>query len=211
MIECNNVIPKIITISPEDNSDEHIAQFANALGIAPSHRIVVSPEKDELTVEQIHLMQKDIQVSFSKMVLVVLLGLDVSSLEVQNSLLKCLEEDAERIQFLFLVHNPLRLVAPILSRCTVLNSTETTIEPKGLTDISDIFSLENNTDSTKELAVEKINRYIRYSHIKDYKALHHILTIRKLIMDNNLNPILALDSILLFLSKTSTIDVRHEK
>ena len=80
-----------------------------------------------------------------------------------------------------------------------------------MTDISDIFSLENNTDSTKELAVEKINRYIRYSHIKDYKALHHILTIRKLIMDNNLNPILALDSILLFLSKTSTIDVRHEK
>ncbi|PIV71235.1 hypothetical protein COW57_00635, partial [Candidatus Roizmanbacteria bacterium CG17_big_fil_post_rev_8_21_14_2_50_39_7] len=47
--------------------------------------------------------------------------------------------------------------------------------------------------------------------LKALKLLHYLLRTRKLIMDNNMNPILALDSILLFLSKASNMKALHEK
>ncbi|MFH0773339.1 MAG: hypothetical protein V1922_03440 [bacterium] len=205
------MIPQIITIRDENLIDEMISHFATQHGIQTSHRIVVRPEKEELTVEQIHLLQKEIQVMFSKQVLVVLLGLDYSSSEVQNALLKSLEEDSERILFLFLVKNPTRLLSTVVSRCTINNvphpNRNTTISEK----YSDLFSFQKNSDISKEDAIKRIDGYIQSSSIKNHKILHHILSMRKLILDNNMNPILALDNILIFLSKTSTMKAIHEK
>ncbi len=207
------MIPRIITINEGDDSDKILSDFATECGIELAYRIVVQPEKEELTVEQIHLMQKDIQVSFSKMVLVALKGVDDSSIEVQNSLLKCLEEDAERIQFLFLVKNPARLLSTILSRSSLLYiyNTAPTDKLALIKDVSDLFSFQNNSDATKEDAVERIDSHLLSSLPKDMKTLHHLLVIRKLIIDNNMNPLLALDNILIFLSKTSTMNASHGK
>ena len=211
MVECNNVIPKIITINEGDDWNEIITQFALQQGIEASHKIIVQPEKDELTVDQIHLMKKDIQVSFSKKVLVALLGVDNSSGEVQNSLLKCIEEDSERIFFLFLVKNPHRLLSTILSRCAMIETGKTSSRQVFLKNDPNTFSFQNNSEATKDEAVERIDRYIQSSPLNDHKILHHLLKIRKLIMDNNMNPVLALDNILIFLSKTSTMKVIHGK
>lgn len=211
MIECNNVIPKIIQINASDNIDEIISQYAKRSGISSSHRIVVVPEKEELTVEQIHLFQKDIQVSFSALVLVVLVGVDNSSSEVQNSLLKCIEEESERISFLFLVKNPTRLVPTIVSRCATVELVPQTHSIEKKEDFKELFSLSQNSESTKEEAVNKIDRFLMYSSLTDSSVLRHALTIRKLITDNNMNPVLALDHILIFLSKTSTMKAVNEK
>lgn len=211
MIECNNVIPKIIVVNEGDEGSEIISQFAHQQDIEASHRIVVRPEKDGLTVDQIHLMKKDIQVSFSKKVLVVLQGVDDSSSEVQNSLLKCIEEDSERILFLFLVKNPNRLLSTVLSRCAMVETGRNLPKLRLSKSDVDIFSFKNNSEATKEEAVERIDQYIQYSSLKDHKILRHLLKMRKLIMDNNMNPVLALDNILIFLSKTGTMKLTHEK
>lgn len=206
------MIPKIITISEGDTINEIIVHFAKLAGIAPSHTIVVLPEKEELTVDQIHNLRKDLQVTFSKKVLVVLVGVDNSSNEVQNSLLKFLEEDSMRIDFLILVLNPIRLVSTILSRSTLLESfNKVRKQPIIDNDSSLIFSFQNNSDISKEEAVERIDTYIQSSSMRNNKMLSHLLTMRKLIIDNNMNPVLALDSILIFLSKTSTMSLIHDK
>jgi len=203
-------MPTVIIINKGDKSEEIISYFASQRSIDPAHRIVIYPEKDELTVEQIHLMQKDIQVSFSKKVLVALHGVDDSSNEVQNSLLKSLEEDSNRIQFLFLVENLARLLPTIRSRCVV--------EPHCVVRLSSLsehylkaFSFKNNSDITRDEAVERIDRFVLSSSIRGCRVLHYVLEIRKLIIDNNMNPVLALDALLIFLSKISTMNVKHEK
>jgi hypothetical protein len=205
------VIPKIIVINKNEKNEDVIAQFAASHKVAPSHQIVVQPEKEGLTVEQIHIFQKDIQIRFSHPVLAAFIGVDDSSIEVQNSLLKSLEEDSERILFLFLVTHPARLLPTILSRCGIVDS----IYPKPLVqeevDFTHLFSLQSNSEATKEEAVERIDRYIQQASQKNLHSIHHILTIRKLIIDNNMNPILALDNILIFLSKSSTMKKTHEK
>ena len=205
------MIPKIIVANKEDNIDAIIDQFATQHEIGASHRIVIKPEKDELTVEQIHLMQKDIQVIFSKLVLVVLREVDNSSIEVQNSLLKSLENDSDRILFLLLVKNPSRLLSTILSRCTIMNYKSNTHAIVGPEDYSNFFSFAKNSEVSKDMAIERIDRFIQSSSVRNQQILMHILQIRKLIVDNNVNAILALDHILIFLSKTSTMKVRHEK
>jgi len=212
LIECNTVIPKIITINAGENSESVIVHYGDLLHIQKSHRIVVVPEKEELTVEQIHLMQKDIQVAFSQMVLVALIDVDASSVEVQNSLLKCLEEDSERIQFLFIIHNSLRLLPTILSRCSLEDFRK--ISSKRVNDaISlDFISFQNNSDTKKEDSIKKIDQLLESSPsiIKDQKTLRYVLQMRNLIVDNNMNPVSALDAILIFLSKTATIKGAHE-
>ncbi len=205
------MIPKIITINKVEEIEAIVSDFATKSNIELSHRIIVLPEKDELMLEQIHLMQKDIRISFSKEVLVTLVGVDDSSSEVQNSLLKCLEEDSERIQFLLLVKNPNRLLPTIVSRCSIIihkSSENINLETKETTNI---FSFQNNTDVTKEEAVKRIDTYIEYSSLSHVKVLRHLLTIRKLLLDNNMNPLLALDNILIFLVKTSTMNTIHGK
>lgn len=201
------MIPQILTITDESVADVTIMQFALQNGIETSQLFDIKPEKDELIVEQIHQLQKDIQISFTKKVLVVLRMVDASSSEVQNSLLKCLEEDSERIQFLLLVKSFSRLLPTILSRCTVVQQPSSKHDSKTVEHYDELFSLKNNSDSTKEDSIAKIDAFIEFSKLKDSHILHHILTMRKLIIDNNMNPVLALDNILIFLSKTSTMSV----
>lgn len=213
LVECNIVIPKIITILDEKNGEDIIQLFIREHKIDNSHVLVLRPEKEELTIDQIRQMQKDVNVSFSKEVLVVLYNLDISGSEVQNSLLKILEEQSERIHFVLLVKDAARLLPTIVSRCTLMPNRNPPIdEDKSLiTDPLEYFSFKTNSDATKDGATTKIDQFLNSGTIRRGKNLRYILTMRKLLIDNNMNPILALDSILLFLSKTGTMKVPHAK
>lgn len=79
-------------------------------------------------------------------------------------------------------------------------------------DYTKVFSFAKNSEVSKEISIERIDQFILSSpSLKTLKALHYLLQTRKLIMDNNMNPVLALDSILLFLSKASNMKALHEK
>jgi hypothetical protein len=60
------VIPQILTITDESAADAIVMQFALQNRIETSQIFDIQPEKDELTVDQIHLLQKDIQISFTR-------------------------------------------------------------------------------------------------------------------------------------------------
>lgn len=208
------MIPQIVIVSRNEDGEIDSLKRAESLHIQPSHVLVIRPEKDELTVDQVHALQKDIQVSFSHLFLVIIYGLDLSSSEVQNSLLKSLEEEAERIQFIIYVSNLERIIPTILSRCTVTklpNIPELIDQSSPHTHILDYFSYANNSETTKEQSVERIDRALSLFPIQNVQTLRTILGVRKLILDNNMNSSLALDSILIFLTKQSTMKVTHEK
>lgn len=211
MIECNNVIPKIITLTNTDDPKEVIDHYAVKNNIAPLYIIRVEPEKTELTVEQIHLFQKDIQVSFSHPLLIVLQDIDASSNEVQNALLKSLEEESDRIQFVLLVRTPSLLLPTIRSRCALIDEKTAVMRNTMERDSKEVFSFAHNSTSTKETALLTIDQFISSRAPCTPALLRYILTMRKLITDNNVNPSMALDSILIFIAKTSTIKKTHEK
>lgn len=200
------MIPKIITIHDDEEGEIVIRQLIAAHTIDRSHVMVLRPEKEELTIDQIRLMQKDVTVSFSRQVLIVLYGLDVSGAEVQNSLLKIIEEESERLYFVFLVKDISRLLPTVISRCSLIGKPlplkESTYVP---------FSFTINSESTRDEAIAKIDTFLLSHSLKNSQQLRYIVSIRKLILDNNVNPILALDSILLFLTKNSTMNAIHEK
>jgi len=214
LVECNIVIPKIIPIHNAEDGEAVVQQLIIDNKIDPSHILLVKPEKEELTIDQIRQMQKDLQVTFSKQVLIVLYSLDNSSIEVQNSLLKILEEESERFLFILLVNDVTRLLPTINSRCSLINRTNIVSHDKErhkIENVRDFFSLKSNSDATKEMAVTKIDVFLQSGTINNTSHLQHILTIRKLILNNNMNPILALDSILLFLIKKGTMKVPNDK
>lgn len=214
LVECNIVIPQIITIADEKERESFIQQFVIDYRIDISHVIILKPEKAELTIDQIRQLQRDVYVSFEKEVLIVLYDLDNSGLEVQNSLLKIFEEQGERLSFLLLIRDSARLLPTIISRCTVIASSPSLYsqEVKNIDiDIVDYFSFVKNSDVTKEEAIARIDYTLQSHTLKNSKILKHLLTVRKLIMENNMNPLLALDSILLFLTKQGTMKVPNAK
>ncbi len=216
LIECNNVIPHILVYQNADQIESVIQTFIRKYNIQNSHVLRVEPLETELTVDQIRQMQKDVSVSFTQMVLVVLRDVDNSGAEVQNGLLKLIEEESERLLFIFFVRHPSHLLPTILSRCSIdantIFKTAPPLQQNGITTISDdYFCFQSNSDMTKESATEKIDAYLHSGKIKNLAVLQHVLQMRKYIIDNNVNPALGLDSILLFLLKAGTMKVRHGK
>lgn len=185
------------------------------LEVEPSHILLIKPETDktELSIDQVRELQRDVQVSFMHQVLVVLFNLDDSGAEVQNSLLKIIEEESHRLLFVFLVTDASRLLPTVLSRSTIVNSimaTSSHLKPASFTAES-LFSLETNTDTSKEEALVKIDSYLNSGLITQTRTIGYILDMRNLLLNNNLNPVLTLDSILLFLLKQGTMKERHDK
>lgn len=212
LVECNIVLPKIITITDEREGEKIILKLRADNNITLSHTLIIKPEKEELGIDQMRRMQDDLRVSYSKQLLVVVYDLDFSGIEVQNSLLKIIEEESERFIFVFLVKNPSRLLPTILSRCSLVTEGPFKKPPtRSFENFEDFFSFVRNSDSTKDDARDKIDLYLLSGSLTRSKNLDYIIAVRKLILDNNINPILALDSILLFLSKRSTIKLQNDK
>lgn len=212
LIECNNVIPQILIITGETDTASIIAEYASRLSVSSSYITTVAPEKEELVMEQIQNLHTMTRFATTNPMLIAISGLDKSSIEVQNMLLKTLEELAERYIFLLFVESPERLASTIRSRCLVRSHVPAKEENKKKSTVSpaDHFSFALNSDTTREQALKKIDDYLEQSLMNSVPFLKYVLKIRSLIINNNVDPGMGLDSILLFHLKHSTMKDRHE-
>lgn len=212
LIECNNVIPQIFIITGEMDAASITAEYASRLSVSPSYIMTILPEKDELVVEQIQNLHTMTRFSTTKPMLIAISGLDKSGIEVQNMLLKTLEELAERYIFLLFVESVERLASTIRSRCLVRSLVPAKEENNKKTAVSpaDHFSFALNSETTREQALQKIDDFLRRSSVQSMPFMKHVLKTRSLIMNNNVDPGMGLDSILLFYLKHSTMKGRHE-
>lgn len=154
--------------------------------------------KTELLVEQIRDLRNELRYMFTQPVVVVLSSVDNSSAEVQNMLLKLLEEHQENIHLILLVASLHLLVPPIVSRCRILTFGKNN---KSLTQ----WSAE--IDTTK-LTKESVEEFLLYHATQSTRVadLAFFLRQRQLLLANNVAPQSIYDSVLIFLQKRSSIN-----
>lgn len=187
-------------------------EYAHRFSVSPIHITTITPEKDELTVDQIRDLHKMTRFSTTEPILISIAALDASSIEVQNMLLKTLEELSERYIFLLFVKSVERLAATIRSRCLIRSLVPPQVDSVMKSEISPVeyFSFANNSETSREDALQRIDDYLTRSTVNTVEFMKHLLKTRSLIANNNVDPGMGLDSILLFSLKHSTMKDRHE-
>jgi len=212
-----NVIPQIREIHAREELEALIEELRDQYSIDPYHVIRIVPEKDELLVGQIKELPTIIMQYQDKQRLVVLDSVDNSGPEVQNALLKILEEGNEHILFVLTVLEPQRLLPTIMSRCAFfpkkVGEKKQYTPPFPMADLSDATHLRKNMNTfssySKEDTLSFINELLlALPHtplLATQKNIAYILHVRRLIMNNNVNHLLGIDSILIFLAEPSSM------
>lgn len=180
----------------------------------------IKPLKQEIIIAQIRQLKKELSLIQTGKRLVIFYNLDNSSLEVQNAMLKTLEEKNEAVQFIILVNNLQKIIPTIQSRSKVINlsqKTELNLNQRYVKILEKVeqskqpdFLAEAELDRvTREQSLEFINQLLIYyrqklveDSVKASRIIKQAMILKNLIENNNLNPQLTLDSLLIFIWKT---------
>jgi hypothetical protein len=159
--------------------------------------VLPADEKTELTVEQIRDVRKQLTYQYDQTVIVLFQWVDRSGSEVQNMLLKLLEEHQPTVHLILVVQSIHSLVPPIISRCKIIQSKEAR---NGVGAVAAI-------DPQSKLTVADVDSYIvsLIPQSPSMKVLSYLLHQRQLLLYNNLSPQSVYDGILIFMKKVSTM------
>lgn len=184
--------------------------------------IKLEPVTSEYSIDQIRGIQKEVNIRQPITRLYILEEFDRASLEAQNAFLKLLEEPPENVEFLLVVSNHYNLLPTLVSRTKIIRLEREFKSKKG-TDVSMALSIfvskkklssldfSKFTISSKEDAIKILTEmlfFFRERLLIDTFApgiIKEIFHVDDLIKNNNLNPQLALDHVLLFISKKYSI------
>ncbi len=209
------MLPKLIYSQSDSSLQQYIDSFIEKHSINNNYIYHIRAEKTELSIEQIREMKKETITSSGSMKLFILYGFETASAEAQNALLKTLEEMQEKNIFMMLTHNKERVLPTIHSRVELIDldthNNDYIIREEVTklweTDLREgSFSLFESplvTGVTKEQAVILFDELIilmKKEMATQNSFVSHIkygLLKKDLLISNNLNPQLALDSFLL--------------
>jgi len=209
----------LLYISQPDHWEALAQNLAVTYSLSPTSITTIEPEKNELTISQMRTMIKDISYARNKPHMFVIHSFDSASSEVQNALLKTVEEPPENV-FIVLFAQQIHTVLPtILSRVTVRRESETKGEMKYQLTVNAIFSADSYG---KALGIDEINKIdvkqaqelsrelIAEGRMRMMQgtfsptALKTLLDLRNLLLSNNLNPQLAIDNMVLEIIRQRT-------
>lgn len=219
-----NMIP-ILLIT---NDFKEITSFIKTIKKKEDVIINVYPIKTEYSIEQIKEIVRETIIYQPYKRIYVLENFNYSSQEAQNAFLKTLEENINNIQFVLTASSVHQLLPTIISRVKVINlnknikiQLDKTIE-KILEDFiknnsMNILNLDEINIRSKTKVLELLNQIIvffRNRIHKDKKAiiiLKKILSIKPLLENNNLNPQLTIDNLLIYIQKKYMIKKDDKK
>jgi DNA polymerase III delta prime subunit len=170
------------------------------------------PEKTEYRIDQIRAFQKEVKYFNPKRRVYVLYDFNHSSLEAQNAFLKLLEEPPENVNFVLVSESFYQLVPTIVSRAKVIDLKNKTKKidnqkiEKIISKLKDnqLFFLEI---ADQEEAANLILSIIYYfaqqikKEFKSYQILKESIKNLYFLQNNNLNPQITLDNLLIFIHK----------
>lgn len=176
-------------------ASSYIKQY-NLHSVSQIHVVPVD-EKTELNVEQIRDVRKQLSYHYDQSVIVIFQWVDRSGSEVQNMLLKLLEEHQPTIHLILIVQSIHSLVPPIVSRCKIIQKRESAVGT----------STPVLLNSQSKLTVADVDAYIvsLIPQSSSMKVLSYLLHQRQLLLYNNLSPQSVYDGILIFMKKVSTM------
>lgn len=208
------MIPIMLVASNLRKINRFVDDFAKDRKISENFIFKILPKTKEFSIDQIREIKKEIIYSLTEERLYILYDFQSSSLEAQNAFLKTLEESPEKIQFILVVDSQYRLIPTIASRSKIIILDKSQLpavdqDTAGFIDrlIKDqslkIFGLE------KDDLIDQLTVYFKGRLVKDPKAakvLKEIIKVGALIKSNNLDPRLATDHLLIFISHIYTIN-----
>lgn len=212
--------------------DDFIHKLAKQYDIPDCNIFRIKPLKEEITINQIRELKKDLLISQTQKRMIVFFEFEKSGLETQNSLLKILEEKVDQNLFIFLVRNPEKIISTIKSRAKIIHSPikkQEKVDPLIKEVIERLKEAKNpGFLNNKDLTITKKEKFLELAGRltvcfkkelrKDYqdkltviKILKKILQTTYFVESNNLNPQLAFDNLLIFIWKNLNIELQGSK
>ncbi len=167
----------------------------------------IEPLGEKFKIEQIRQLKKQLATASDRKKVVILWWFDTASIEAQNSSLKMLEEKSDEVDFFLVAKNVNNFLPTIVSRCRTVDLREKT------TDLEfDDFSFLINGElklfdmKTKSEAVKFLEKFLAFFRQRAKENLDglaadvckKVLEVKNYIENNNLNPQLAIDFLLIF-------------
>ena len=219
-----NMIP-ILLIT---NDFKEVTSFIKTIKTKKDIIINIYPTKTEYSIEQIKEIVRETIIYQPYKRIYVLENFNYSSQEAQNAFLKTLEESINNIQFILTASSVHQLLPTIISRVKVINlnknikiqidkKIEKIFEDFIKNNSMNILNLDEINIGSKTKALELLNQIIvffRNRIHKDKRAtiiLKKILSIKPLLENNNLNPQLTIDNLLIYIQKEYMIKKDDKK
>lgn len=180
--------------------------------------IPITPQTTGYSIDQVREIAREVKIGQPMKRIYVLEDFEHSSPEAQNSFLKLLEEPPSQVEFILTVSNPYSLLPTIISRTKIIlldKRRNIIIDPSISKALTEYVTKKNRrtvnfslfTASKKEEALILLIQmclFFRERFTLDPISTHiekEILTVYRLVQNNNSNPQLALDHLLIFISK----------
>lgn len=209
--------PIILLSENSEKTEQYIDVFITEHHISGYNVYRVRPAKTELTIDQVREIKKEIITAPGGMRLFVLYNAENANVEAQNALLKTLEEKTGDNQFILCTNNEERLLPTIRSRSTTVvldaaGARNLELRAESTAFIERFESVESMqflgdeyvTGITRDDALVLLDEIIVYYHqlFKKTKGplillIKRALLTKNLLQNNNLNPQLAVDALLI--------------
>lgn len=216
------MFPIILLSNNQKNTDDFILNHKIEHGFKEVDVQLISPLKATITIDQIRSLKKDLTIMASNPRLIIFEQFEASNLEVQNAMLKVLEDLNTKNQFILLVSRVEKLLPTITSRCRIVVTefTEQIIideTRKGIEKFLEkphigFLSLDVFQCSTKEAAVLLLTDSIQIMRQKMKVGNGKVATVIKKTFDllhklqnNNLSPQLTVDAWIILVVKSLSL------
>lgn len=215
------MIPIILVTRDKKRIESFLDTIVRKGNVPKEHVFKVYPLKKELSIDQVRLLKKEIKIKTSKSRLIILYDFDQAGVEAQNALLKTLEENTLRNQFVLICGNYHTILPTIQSRSKVIRLDDISLNnflsqdtQKLIKSIEDKAgfrflaskSLVKLSNQDANSLIESIIGYYRgllLTNPNSYLIIKKALWLKMLLQRNNLNPQMAVDNLLIFVSKSS--------
>jgi len=176
----------------------------------------IVPSAKEYSIDDIRNIKKEASIFYPKTRIYYFENFHLSSIPAQNSFLKLLEEPPSNVQFVLTTDNKNSLLPTIISRVKIIKLIEKQskevveqfISPFHTTTKIPLSSFKiTDKESAKNIILQLIN-FFRDKLDSDKKSpiiLKEILRLNSLFENNNLNPQLTVDQVLIFIYKQYSI------
>lgn len=219
------MIPIILVSKNDEKKEEYINNFIKQEKILPYLIFRIKPLKEEISIDQVRELKKELVAYIKNRRLFIIYTFETASIESQNALLKTLEEKTAHCQFILAVTDIHNILPTIQSRCKIVHISKenNNVVSQEIINYINKIKLSSNNDFLAEKIITGISRlevinfidqlliYFKNNYLEEPeiipKILKKSLQIRALIQNNNINPQLAIDNLLIFIKKIFSMKV----
>jgi DNA polymerase III gamma/tau subunit len=217
--ESKSMLPIILNSASIKNQENFVKKFIAENAILPYYIFRIEPEKEEISIEQVRQLKKEMIVPAKSKKLFIINDFDNASYEAQNALLKTFEENTKNNLFILLSANTERIIPTVRSRAKIvfLDRSKNKTARNEISEILDkivkdenysFFSEKSFQTNTKNEALIMIDEVIFHfkEKLKEDKVVYiaiikKAIRLKALLQNNNLNPQLTIDNLLIFIVK----------